>query len=69
MRIFKTSKTLARAVKGPVITLGNFDGVHLGHRKIIKKLVERAGRLERPSVVYTFEPHPLKVVAPGASPP
>jgi len=69
MRIFKTSKSLARAVKGPVVTLGNFDGVHLGHRKIIRKLVERAGKLESPSVVYTFEPHPLKVVAPGASPP
>ncbi|MCC6503279.1 MAG: bifunctional riboflavin kinase/FAD synthetase [Deltaproteobacteria bacterium] len=68
MKIFKTSKALARAVKGPVLTLGNFDGVHLGHRKIIKKVMERAKKLSRPSVVYTFEPHPLKVIAPHKSP-
>ena len=68
MKIFKTSKALARAVKGPVLTLGNFDGLHLGHRKIISKVGERARRLSRQSVVYTFEPHPLKVVSPHKSP-
>ena len=69
MKIFKTSRALARIVRGPILTLGNFDGLHLGHRKIISKVSERARRLESPSVVYTFEPHPLKVVAPSMSPP
>lgn len=69
MQIFKNSKGLAKKIKGPILTLGNFDGLHLGHRKIIRKLGERAGRLGLPSVVYTFEPHPLKVVAPQKSPP
>jgi riboflavin kinase/FMN adenylyltransferase len=68
MKIFKTSRALARVAKGPILTLGNFDGLHLGHRKIIAKVRERAGRLGSPSVVYTFEPHPLKVVAPQKSP-
>src|SRR3990172_2695015 len=68
MKIFKTSRALARVARGPILTLGNFDGLHLGHRKIISKVGERAGRLARPSVVYTFEPHPLKVVAPHKSP-
>lgn len=69
MRIFRDSKALAEKVEGPVLTLGNFDGLHLGHRKIITRLVERARSLSLPSVVYTFEPHPLKVVAPHKSPP
>lgn len=68
MKIFKTSKALARIARGPILTLGNFDGLHLGHRKIIAKVSERGRRLSRPSVVYTFEPHPLKVVAPHKSP-
>jgi riboflavin kinase/FMN adenylyltransferase len=69
MKIFKTSRALSRVAKGPVLTLGNFDGLHLGHRKIIEKVRERAARIGRQSVVYTFEPHPLKVVAPQKSPP
>lgn len=68
MKIFRDSKQL-RKIKGPVLTLGNFDGLHLGHSKIVEKVVERAKKLARPSVVYTFEPHPLKVVAPHKSPP
>lgn len=56
-------------IKGPILTLGNFDGLHIGHRRVIAKVVERAKKFGAPSVVYTFEPHPLKVVAPGQSPP
>ncbi len=53
----------------PVITLGNFDGVHLGHQKILKSVVRRARALGAPALAYTFDPHPLKVVAPGRCPP
>jgi len=68
MKTFKTSRALARVVKGPVLTLGNFDGLHLGHRMIIRNVCDRARSLGCRSVVYTFEPHPLKVVAPQKSP-
>ena len=54
--------------KETVLTLGNFDGLHLGHRKILKAVSSRAGELRLKSVVYTFDPHPLKVVAPQKSP-
>ncbi len=50
--------------KNPVVTLGNFDGVHLGHQRIFKLLIERARQVEGTSVVYTFEPHPIKVLYP-----
>jgi len=59
----------AGSFKSSVLTLGNFDGLHIGHRKVIHKVVDRAGRLACPSVVYTFDPHPLRVVSPHKSPP
>ena len=48
----------------PVVTLGNFDGVHLGHQKIIRRVIEKARELGGISVVYTFYPHPMKVLYP-----
>lgn len=50
---------------GPsVITIGNFDGVHLGHQKIISTLKSRARNLDVPTVLVTFNPHPVKVLHP-----
>lgn len=51
----------------PVLTIGTFDGVHLGHRKIIDRLRDLAVKLNGESVIFTFDPHPRKVVAPGES--
>ena len=47
-----------------VITIGTFDGVHVGHRKIIEALVEEARRGNGESVLVTFHPHPRKIVQP-----
>ena len=55
-------------IKPPIITLGKFDGVHKGHQKVLRAVKDRAAKLKFPSVVYTFEPHPLKIVAPHKSP-
>src|SRR5437868_3068764 len=55
-------------VTGTVITVGTFDGVHLGHRDVIERLVKRARSLKIPSVLVTFEPHPLEIVNPAAAP-
>lgn len=51
----------------PVLTIGTFDGVHLGHRKIINALCDRAKAMKGESVIFTFDPHPRKVVAPNES--
>ena len=54
--------------RGCVATIGNFDGLHVGHQAIIRSVVERARAAQRPSAVITFHPHPLAVVAPDRVP-
>jgi len=46
----------------PVITIGNFDGVHIGHQKIFKFLMRKASEINGTSVVITFDPHPVRVL-------
>lgn len=54
--------------RGTVITVGTFDGVHLGHRDVLARIVQRAGEMSLDSVLVTFDPHPLEVVNPTAAP-
>ncbi len=54
--------------RGTVVTVGMFDGMHLGHHAVLDTLVSRAEEAGRPSVLVTFEPHPLVVVNPAAAP-
>ena len=54
--------------RGGVTTIGNFDGVHLGHRRILEAVAARAREIRRPSVAITFEPHPLAVLRPDHAP-
>jgi len=68
MRIVRGVKNYSEKLPNPVLTLGNFDGVHLGHQAIFKKVVERAREIKGTSIAFTFEPHPLKVLAPERSP-
>ena len=54
--------------RGGVATIGNFDGVLLGHRRILEAVVARARETRRPSIAITFEPHPLAVLRPDRAP-
>ncbi|MEO6486579.1 MAG: bifunctional riboflavin kinase/FAD synthetase [Thermoanaerobaculia bacterium] len=54
--------------RGCVATIGNFDGMHIGHQEIVRGVVDRARQLGRPSTVITFHPHPLSIVAPDRVP-
>ncbi len=53
----------------PVLTIGNFDGVHRGHQELLSRVVERARALDAPATVYTFDPPPRVVLEPGRHPP
>ena len=63
-----THGSLQRARGGCALTIGNFDGVHRGHRALIDRVVARAAELDLTSCVLTFEPHPREFLAPGAAP-
>ena len=54
--------------RGCIATIGNFDGLHVGHQAIVRSVVERARAAQRPSAVITFHPHPLSVIAPDRVP-
>src|SRR5512143_73713 len=69
MKIIRGLSELKKApLVKPVVTLGNFDGVHLGHQAIFKQVVARALEVDGTSAAFTFEPHPLKVLSPNRSP-
>jgi riboflavin kinase/FMN adenylyltransferase len=59
---------LTRQYPYPVLAIGNFDGVHLGHQTIFRMLVERAKKKKGTSIACTFEPHPLRIIAPERAP-
>jgi riboflavin kinase/FMN adenylyltransferase len=54
---------------GSTVTVGSFDGVHLGHQAVLREIDRRARAARRASVLVTFDPHPLEVVNPEAAPP
>jgi riboflavin kinase/FMN adenylyltransferase len=67
MRVFKGLDNLP-PFKNPVLTIGTFDGVHLGHAKIIERLRKKATEVDGESIIITFDPHPRFVVAPNSTP-
>lgn len=57
------------AAQHGAVTIGNFDGVHLGHARIIERLTAKAKALGGPAVVLTFDPHPVRLLRPEETPP
>lgn len=68
MESFRGTAALTRKLVRPVLTIGNFDGVHVGHRAIMDTVIERAKLAGGESVVLTFDPHPRKVLQPDRAP-
>jgi riboflavin kinase / FMN adenylyltransferase len=60
---------LPRLQNGATVTVGSFDGVHLGHQAVLREIDRRARAAGRVSLLVTFDPHPLEVVNPEAAPP
>jgi riboflavin kinase/FMN adenylyltransferase len=64
MEIIRGLEALNKSYPNTVLTIGNFDGVHLGHQKIILEVLKRSEEIKGTSMAVTFEPHPMKVLAP-----
>jgi riboflavin kinase/FMN adenylyltransferase len=60
---------LPAEVRGGAVSIGNFDGVHLGHARIMGRLREQAARCHGPAVAFTFDPHPVRLLRPDQAPP
>lgn len=65
MQVIKGYETFKSEKRPIVITIGNFDGVHIGHKSIFKKVVDRADAIKGVPIVMTFDPHPVKILAPS----
>ena len=68
MHVIRDPLRSAELPRGGVLTIGNFDGVHLGHRRILETVAKRAREVSLSSTAITFEPHPLAVLRPDHAP-
>jgi riboflavin kinase/FMN adenylyltransferase len=69
MQIIRRLDALPAAARGGAVSIGNFDGVHRGHIEIVRRLLERAADVSGPAIVFTFDPHPVRLLRPEQSPP
>ena len=68
MTLIYDLEKLEKPLRNPVLTIGNFDGVHKGHLVLFDLVKDKAGSIDGQSAVMTFEPHPIKVMKPGNGP-
>lgn len=69
MRIDRSLTDLPDAALRGAVAIGNFDGVHRGHAQLVKQLVARAKECGGPAIVFTFDPHPVRLLRPEQCPP
>ncbi len=68
MEVIRELNSLPEELRHGALTIGNFDGVHQGHAEIIRRMVVRAHELGGPAVVFTFDPHPARLLRPSEPP-
>lgn len=69
MKLYKSYEEIEKPFKNAVVTIGNFDGVHKGHKALLKKTIEQAKKNDGISVAITFDPHPIRVIKKNGDPP
>jgi riboflavin kinase / FMN adenylyltransferase len=69
VKLYRDIGALPADVRAGAVAIGNFDGVHLGHARIIERLIARAREVAGPAVVFTFDPHPVRLLRPAFAPP
>jgi riboflavin kinase / FMN adenylyltransferase len=69
MPIIRDLSQLPDSARRGAVAIGNFDGVHRGHLEIVRRLLERAREVGGPAIVFTFDPHPVRLLRPEQCPP
>ncbi|MCA9198875.1 MAG: bifunctional riboflavin kinase/FAD synthetase [Planctomycetales bacterium] len=69
MKLVRQLSELPEDFSAGAVTIGNFDGVHVGHAVLIRRLVELAAAKRGPATVFTFDPHPVRLLRPELAPP
>ncbi len=69
MEVIRELSDWPASLRTCAVSIGNFDGVHLGHAKIIERLLAVAQQVDGPAVVFTFDPHPVRLLRPEQAPP
>ncbi len=69
MRLYKGYRSASELSENTVVTIGNFDGVHRGHREILRRAQVYGNTHQLSTAVYTFQPHPVKLLVPHLAPP
>lgn len=69
MKLFRKLDDFPDSLRGGAISIGNFDGVHRGHSRIVSRLNRYASELGSAAIVFTFDPHPVRLLRPEQTPP
>ena len=69
MKVIEKIEHIEMPIHNAVVTIGNFDGVHIGHQALLQTVVEKAHRIGGTAVALTFDPHPIRVISANAHPP
>ena len=69
MKIIDRLENITQPFKNAVITIGNFDGVHIGHQALFHEVIEKADAIDGTSIAMTFDPHPIRVLQKNNNPP
>ena len=69
LKLIRKLSDFPNALRGGALAIGNFDGVHRGHAKLVRELKYLAEKLNSAAVIFTFEPHPVRILRPKQAPP
>jgi riboflavin kinase / FMN adenylyltransferase len=69
MKLLRDLSNLPDTVRHGAVAIGNFDGVHHGHKQIVERLLAKARQCGGPAIVFTFDPHPVRLLRPEQAPP
>jgi riboflavin kinase/FMN adenylyltransferase len=68
VRLLRSLDELPLDLRGGALSIGNFDGVHRGHAKLVQRLLAKAHELNGPAIIFTFDPHPVRLLRPESAP-